>query len=99
MHKTKPTNSFLQRIKQDNRSTLSTVQTLRHLNRSRRACEAMQGIHKPTAHGWLLRGLKYLLWLAWDELSLAGIWLQKFFWIFPFNSIGVSILIWLLSWI
>ena len=72
---------FLQHLKDDNNSTLSTIDILRRLNQVTNA----------------QYGPKTIMQKFWRELTCVGIWVHKALLIVAFNAIAVFLFLWLLS--
>jgi hypothetical protein len=81
--------TFLQQLKDDNNSTLSTIHILRRLNQAGNALSDMEDerTHCP-------RTIKQILW---RELTYVGIWVHKALLLLAFNAIAVFLFFWLLS--
>lgn len=96
--------SFLQHLKDDNKSTNSTIVILRQLNQATNALKDAQADGEyESAHG--PRTIKQKVWLGlfrlgralWRELSYVGIWAHKALLIVLFNAIAIFLFFWLLS--
>ena len=72
---------FLRHLKDDNNSTLSTIDILRRLDQ---VTDAQYGP-------------KTIMQKFWRELTYAGIWVHKALMIVAFNAIAVFLFFWLLS--
>lgn len=83
---------FLQHLKDDNNSTLSTIDILRRLNQ---AGNSLADTEYESTHG--PRTIQQKFWRAlWRELTYVGIWVQKALLIVAFNAVGVFLFFWLL---
>jgi hypothetical protein len=93
MQKRKQQKPFLQYLKDDNKSTLDTIEILRRLNQ---ATNALKDAEYERLHG--PRTFMQKFWRAlWRELTYVGIWVRKTLLIVAFNAIAIFLFFWLLS--